>query len=161
MAGYLNRVELIGNLGADPETRNFQDGGKIVNMRIATAEQWKDKESGERKEKTEWHSVVIKSEGLAKVAEQYLSKGSKVYVAGKLQTRKWQDKEGNDRYSTEVVLVGFDATLILLGDPRGGEGGGERREAAPEGKERASGARRPAAGGGNRRRDDMDDEIPF
>lgn len=123
MAGSLNRVCLIGNLGADPEIKHLNDR-KICNMRIATSESWTDKSSGERKERTEWHTVVIYSDGLAKVAEQFLQKGSKVYVEGQLQTRKWQDKDGNDRYSTEVVLNQFNSTMILLsGGERKGEAG--------------------------------------
>jgi single-strand DNA-binding protein len=114
MAGSVNKVILVGNLGADPESRSFNNGGKVVNLRIATSESWKDKNSGERKEKTEWHTVAIFSEGLAGVAEKYLRKGSKVYLEGALQTRKWQDQSGADRYSTEVVLQGFNAVLVLL-----------------------------------------------
>ncbi|WP_122073544.1 single-stranded DNA-binding protein [Pseudophaeobacter sp. EL27] len=122
MAGSVNKVILIGNLGRDPEVRSFQNGGKVCNLRIATSENWKDRNSGERRERTEWHSVAIFSEGLVRVAEQYLRKGSKVYIEGQLQTRKWQDQSGNDRYSTEVVLQGFGSTLTML-DGRG-EGGG-------------------------------------
>jgi single-strand DNA-binding protein len=124
MAGSVNKVILVGNLGRDPESRSFQNGGKVVNLRIATSESWKDRNSGERKEKTEWHSVAIFSEGLANVAERYLRKGSKVYLEGQLQTRKWQDQSGNDRYSTEIVLQGFDAKLVMLDGPGGGQGGG-------------------------------------
>ena len=113
MAGSVNKVILIGNLGRDPEVRTFQNGGKVCNLRIATSENWKDKATGERREKTEWHSVSIFSEPLARIAEQYLRKGSKVYIEGKLQTRKWQDQSGADRYSTEVVLQGYAATLTL------------------------------------------------
>ncbi len=122
MAGSLNKVMIIGNLGRDPEVRNFQNGGKVCNLRIATSETWKDRNTGERRERTEWHSVAIFNEGLVRVAEQYLRKGSKVYVEGQLQTRKWQDQSGADRYSTEVVLQGFGSTLTML-DGRG-EGGG-------------------------------------
>jgi len=118
----VNKVTLIGNLGADPEIRHTQDGRSIGNLRIATSESWKDKNTGERKEKTEWHTVTIFSEGLCKVAEQYLKKGSKVYVEGQLQTRKWQDRDGNDRYTTEVVLQGYTATLVMLDGPSGGQG---------------------------------------
>ena len=114
MSGSVNRVTLLGNLGADPEIRRTQSGNPIANLRIATSETWKDKATGERREKTEWHTVVIFSEGLCKVAEQYLRKGSKIYLEGALQTRKWQDKDGKDRYSTEVVLQGFNATLVML-----------------------------------------------
>ncbi|MGB7205503.1 MAG: single-stranded DNA-binding protein, partial [Anderseniella sp.] len=114
MAGSLNKVMLIGNLGADPEIRRTQDGRPIANIRIATTETWRDRNSGERKEKTEWHTVVIFSEGLCKVVEQYVKKGSKVYIEGQLQTRKWQDKDGNDRYSTEVVIQNYGGTLVML-----------------------------------------------
>ena len=123
MAGSLNKVMLIGNLGRDPEVRNFQNGGKVCNLRIATSETWKDRNTGERREKTEWHSVAIFNEGLVRVAEQFLRKGSKVYIEGQLQTRKWQDQSGQDRYSTEVVLQGFGSTLTML-DGRGEGGGG-------------------------------------
>ncbi|APG46829.1 single-stranded DNA-binding protein [Phaeobacter porticola] len=123
MAGSVNKVILIGNLGRDPEVRSFQNGGKVCNLRIATSENWKDRNTGERKERTEWHSVAIFNEGLVRVAEQYLRKGSKVYIEGQLQTRKWQDQSGQDRYSTEVVLQGFGSTLTML-DGRG-EGGGQ------------------------------------
>src|SRR6059058_2740714 len=126
MAGSVNKVILVGNLGRDPESRSFQNGGKVVNLRIATSETWKDRTSGERKEKTEWHSVAIFSEGLANVAEKYLRKGSKVYLEGALQTRKWQGQDGQDKYSTEIVLQGFNAVLVLL-DRREGEGGGGGR----------------------------------
>lgn len=118
MPGSVNKVILVGNLGADPESRSFQNGGKVVNLRLATSETWKDKGSGEKKERTEWHSVAIFSEGLANVAERYLRKGSKVYLEGQLQTRKWQDQSGNDKYSTEVVLQGFDAKLVMLDAPQ-------------------------------------------
>jgi single-strand DNA-binding protein len=124
MAGSVNKVILVGNLGRDPESRSFQNGGKVVNLRIATSESWKDRNSGERKEKTEWHSVAIFNEGLANIAEKYLRKGSKVYVEGQLQTRKWQDNTGNERYSTEVVLQGFGGVLTMLDGPNGGGGGG-------------------------------------
>jgi single-strand DNA-binding protein len=125
--GSVNKVILVGSLGADPEIRRTQDGRPIANMRIATSETWRDRNSGERKEKTEWHSVVCFSEGLCKVVEQYVKKGSKVYVEGALQTRKWQDQSGNDRYSTEVILQGFNSTLTLLDGPsRSGEG--QRRQ---------------------------------
>jgi single-strand DNA-binding protein len=159
MAGSVNKVILIGNLGADPEVRSLPSGGKVVNLRVATTDSWRDKNTGERKERTEWHRVVIFSEGLTRVAEQYLRKGSKVYIEGALQTRKWE-KDGVDQYSTEIVLQGFNSTLTML-DGRG-EGGGEGagfsgpRSAEP----RAPEGRRPAAApafqsGG------MDDDIPF
>jgi single-strand DNA-binding protein len=124
MAGSVNKVILVGNLGRDPESRAFQNGGKVVELRIATSESWKDRSSGERKEKTEWHTVKIFSEGLANVAERYLRKGSKVYLEGQLQTRKWQDQSGADRYSTEIVLQGFNAQMVLLDGPGGGQGAG-------------------------------------
>ncbi|QDX27287.1 single-stranded DNA-binding protein [Sphingomonas suaedae] len=124
MAGSVNKVILVGNLGRDPESRSFSNGGKVVELRVATSESWKDRNSGERKERTEWHTVKLFSEGLANVAERYLRKGSKVYLEGQLQTRKWQDQQGNDRYSTEIVLQGFDAKLVMLDGPGGGQGGG-------------------------------------
>ncbi|MBB4152593.1 single-strand DNA-binding protein [Sphingomonas jinjuensis] len=124
MAGSVNKVILVGNLGKDPESRSFQNGGKVVELRIATSESWKDKMSGERKEKTEWHTVKVFNEGLANVAERYLRKGSKVYIEGALTTRKWQDQQGQDRYSTEVVLQGFNSVLTMLDGPNGGQGGG-------------------------------------
>jgi single-strand DNA-binding protein len=165
MAGSVNKVILVGNLGADPDVRRSQDGRPIVKLRVATSETWRDKASGERKEKTEWHRVVIFSEGLAKVAEQYLKKGAKVYLEGALQTRKWQDKDGQDRYSTEVVLQGFNSNLTML-DGRGGAGAGAGSDmgSGDFGSPGPTAARRPAmagAGGGGGKRDDMDDEIPF
>jgi single-strand DNA-binding protein len=163
MAGSVNKVILIGNLGADPEIRRTQDGRPIANLRVATSETWRDKTTGERREKTEWHRVVIFNEGLCKIAEQYLKKGSKVYLEGSLQTRKWQDKDGQDRYSTEVVLQGFNSQLTML-DTRGGSGGsaadsseGDFGSSGPS----AARERRPAMAGGGGKRDDMDDEIPF
>ena len=127
MAGSVNKVILVGNLGRDPESRSFQNGGKVVNLRIATSESWKDRNSGEKKEKTEWHSVAIFNEGLANVAERFLRKGSKVYIEGQLQTRKWQDQQGQDKYSTEIVLQGFNSVLTMLDGPGGGQGGGGGR----------------------------------
>lgn len=124
MAGSVNKVIIVGSLGADPEVRNTQEGQTIINLRIATSESWKDKNTGERKEKTEWHRVVIFSQGLCSIAEKYLKKGSKVYLEGALQTRKWQDQSGNDRYSTEIVLQGFNSTLTML-DSRSSEGAGQ------------------------------------
>jgi len=158
VAGSVNKVIILGNLGADPEVRTFTNGGKVCNLRIATTERWRDKNTGENREKTEWHSVAIFSEGLVRVAEQYLRKGSSVYIEGKLQTRKWQDQSGNDRYSTEIVLQGFDSKLVMLGGRgEGGEGGGGGQgggggygggnQGGPQGGP-------PAAGG-------LDDEIPF
>lgn len=126
MSGSVNKVILVGNLGADPETRSFNNGGKVCNIRIATSESWKDRNSGERKERTEWHNVAIFSEGLVNVAERYLRKGSKIYIEGQLRTRKWQDQQGQDRYTTEVVLQGFDAKLVMLDGAQGGGGGGGR-----------------------------------
>ena len=122
MSGSVNKVILIGNLGADPEVRQFQNGGQVCNLRIATSDTWKDKNTGERKERTEWHQVAVFSEGLVRVCQQYLKKGSKIYLEGKLQTRKWSDQNGNDRYSTEVVLQGFDGTLVMLDGAGGGSG---------------------------------------
>lgn len=121
MAGSVNKVIIVGNLGRDPESKSFSNGGKVVNLRVATSESWKDKNTGERKERSEWHQVSIFSEGLANVAERYLRKGSKVYIEGQLQTRKWQDQTGADRYSTEIVLQGFNASLVMLDGPKGGE----------------------------------------
>jgi single-strand DNA-binding protein len=160
MAGSVNKVILIGNLGADPEIRRTQDGRPIANLRVATSETWRDKASGERKERTEWHRVVIFNEGLCRIAEQYLKKGSKVYLEGQLQTRKWQDKDGQDRYSTEVVLQGFNSQLTMLDSARGGGAAGDASD-GDFGSERAVPARKPAMAGGGGRRDDMDDEIPF
>ena len=168
MAGSVNKVILVGNLGRDPESRSFQNGGKVVNLRIATSESWKDKMSGERKEKTEWHSVAIFNEGLANVAEKFLRKGSKVYIEGALQTRKWQDAQGQDKYSTEIVLQGFNSTLTML-DGRSGAGGGGGSYGPDDsaGGDFGSGGpsssqppRRVAAGAGARN-NDMDDDIPF
>lgn len=130
MAGSLNKVILIGNLGADPEIKSFQNGGRIANLRLATSESWKDKQTGERKERTEWHTVAIFGEGLVGVAERYLRKGSKIYVEGKLETRKWQDQSGNDRFSTEVVLRGPGAVLTMLDGPQ--DQRGERKAGADD-----------------------------
>ncbi|MCP4316700.1 MAG: single-stranded DNA-binding protein [Hyphomicrobiales bacterium] len=159
MAGSVNKVILVGNLGADPEIRRTQDGRPIANLRLATSESWRDRNTGERREKTEWHRVVIFSEGLCKIAEQYLRKGSKVYVEGQLQTRKWQDQSGQDRYSTEVVLQGFNSALTMLdgrgeGAPGGSGGGGFSDSQRDNGDQSA-----PSQEGGFSR--DMDDEIPF
>jgi len=159
MAGSVNKVILIGNLGADPEVKQFQNGGQVCNLRIATSESWRDKATGEKKEKTEWHAVAIFSEGLVKVAQNYLKKGSKVYLEGKLQTRKWQDKDGNDRYTTEVVLQGFDATLVML-DGRG-EGGGAGARSGSEAGYSGGGASRTMSGPKESFSQDLDDEIPF
>ena len=162
MAGSVNKVILVGNLGRDPEIRSTQDGTRIANLNLATSESWRDRATGERKEKTEWHRVVIFSEGLAKVAEQYLKKGAKVYIEGQLQTRKWTDQSGVEKYSTEVVLQGFNANLTML-DGRGGGGGGGFAD-EPSGDFGVSGpssapARRPVAAAA--RNSDMDDDIPF
>ncbi len=188
MAGSVNKVILVGNLGADPEIRRTQDGRPIANLNIATSETWRDRNSGERKEKTEWHRVVIFNEGLCKVAEQYLKKGAKVYIEGALQTRKWQDQNGQDRYSTEVVLQGFNSTLTMLdgrgegggsieGGSRGGRGGGDfgggyggdygggddYGQSSAQGSSRSGGGNRGGGsqgGAGNFSRD-LDDDIPF
>ncbi|MBM1309616.1 single-stranded DNA-binding protein [Sulfitobacter mediterraneus] len=174
MAGSVNKVILIGNLGRDPEVRSFQNGGKVCNLRIATSETWKDRNTGERREKTEWHSVAIFQEGLVRIAEQYLRKGSKVYIEGQLQTRKWQDQSGNDRYSTEVVLQGFGGTLTMLdgrdggsggggGGYGGGSGGGDYGSGGYDSGNGGGGGgydSGPSGGGGGGSRD-LDDEIPF
>jgi single-strand DNA-binding protein len=161
MAGSVNKVILVGNLGADPEVRRTQDGRPIVNLRIATSDTWRDKNTGERKEKTEWHRVVIFSEGLAKVAEQYLKKGAKVYIEGALQTRKWQDKDGQDRYSTEIVLQGFNSNLTMLDGRGGGASSGAMDSGDDYGSSAPSSSRRPAMAAPGGKHDDMDDEIPF
>ena len=173
MAGSLNKVMLIGNLGADPEIRSFQNGGKVANLRVATTETWKDRNTGERQERTEWHSVAIFSEGLVNVVERYLKKGSKVYIEGKLQTRKWQDQSGNDRYSTEVVLRGFDGTLTMLDGAGGGGGGGQGGGGWNQGgggsgggsggnwRDGGSGGGSGGGQGGGSNYDDLDDDIPF
>jgi single-strand DNA-binding protein len=175
MAGSVNKVILIGNLGADPEIKRTQDGRPIANLRIATSETWRDKNTGERREKTEWHRVVIFNEGLCKVVENYLKKGSKVYIEGQLQTRKWQDQSGQDRYSTEVVLQNYNGTLTML-EGRGEGGGGGQAEyggddyGAPFGGGQRSGGGRSGGGqggygggnqGGGGFGGDLDDEIPF
>lgn len=161
----LNRVDLIGNLGADPEARSFSNGGEVVNLRIATSETWKDKNSGERQERTEWHQVAVFGEGLCRVAKQYLRKGSKVFVSGQLRTRKWQDNAGNDRYSTEVVLQGPGALLRML-DSRNSEGGGGGRSGGGDGGFGSGGY----SGGDSRPQSrpkpaafdtDLDDDVPF
>ncbi len=183
MAGSVNKVILVGNLGRDPESRTFQNGGKVVNLRIATSETWKDRNSGERKERTEWHSVAIFNEGLANVAERFLRKGSKVYIEGQLQTRKWQDQNGQDRYSTEIVLQGFNSVLTMLDGAPGGGGarddwgggasdfGGGSAGGGSFGQSRgssggSSGGGSSGGGGsfGQTRggfADDLDDDVPF
>jgi len=150
----LNRAEIIGNLGADPDVRSFANGGKVANLSVATTRKWKDRNSGETQERTEWHRVAITAEGLAGVAERYLKKGSKVYIAGRLQTRKWQDQSGQDRYTTEIVVAGFEGTLEMLGDARGGSGG----DPGPGPDGQGGGYGGSDQGGGSR---DLDDEIPF
>ena len=166
MAGSVNKVILIGNLGADPEIRRTQDGRPVANLRLATSESWKDKTTGERKEKTEWHRVVIFNENLCRIAEQYLKKGSKVFIEGALQTRKWQDQSGQDRYSTEVVLQGFNSNLTML-DGRGGGGSfagddmGGGGDFGAIGPSSGSSAPRRAAVPAGARNNDMDDDIPF
>lgn len=174
MAGSVNKVILVGNLGRDPEVRTFQNGGKVCNLRIATSETWKDRSTGERREKTEWHSVAVFQEGLVRVCEQYLRKGSKVYLEGKLQTRKWQDQSGQDKYSTEVVLQGFDGTLVMLdgrsggGDSGGGggQGGGGYSDQGSYGGGGYDSGPQGGVGGGSQQGGstpsrDLDDEIPF
>jgi single-strand DNA-binding protein len=153
MAGSLNKVQIIGNLGRDPEIRAFQNGNKVCNLRIATSETWKDKATGEKREKTEWHTVAIFQEGLVRIAEQYLKKGSTVYIEGKLQTRKWQDQSGADKYSTEIVLQGFDGVLTMLGGKA--DGGGQSGDQGGGGYDNRS------AGGGYGGGGLPDDEIPF
>ncbi|WP_116131090.1 single-stranded DNA-binding protein [Tropicimonas sp. IMCC34043] len=165
MAGSVNKVILVGNLGRDPEVRTFQNGGKVCNLRIATSENWKDRNTGERRERTEWHSVAIFSEPLARIAEQYLRKGSKVYIEGQLETRKWQDQSGQDKYTTEIVLRPFRGELTLLdsrseGGSGGGSAGGGGYEdrggyGGPSGGSESGGYGAPSGGG------DIDDEIPF
>ena len=166
MAGSVNKVILVGNLGKDPESRSFQNGGKVVSFSVATSENWKDRTSGERKEKTEWHNVSIFSEGLARVAEQYLKKGSKVYLEGQLETRKWQDQSGNDRYTTDVVLRNFNSSMVLLDRAEGG-GGGSRGDF---GGGEDFGGGMGGGGGGSRPQSrpqpaafdtDLDDDVPF
>ncbi|PQM29005.1 single-stranded DNA-binding protein [Sphingopyxis lindanitolerans] len=188
MAGSVNKVILIGNLGADPEIKSFQNGGKIANIRIATSESWKDRMTGERKERTEWHNVVINGEGLVGVVERFLKKGSKVYIEGSLRTRKWQDRDGNDKYTTEVVIAGMGGTLTMLdgapggggsrgggdswgqgGGSSGGSGGGWDQGSGGSGGSSGGGGWNqggggsPAGGGGGRPPfdDDLDDDVPF
>ncbi len=175
MAGSLNKVMLIGNLGADPEIRSFQNGGKVANLRIATSETWKDRNTGERQERTEWHSVAIFSEGLVGVVERFLKKGSKVYIEGQLQTRKWQDQSGNDRYTTEVVIRGLNGVLTMLDGPQGGSGGGgggyQRSGGGGGGNygggdqgggwNQGGGGSSGGGSGGGSNYDDLDDDIPF
>ncbi|CAM8673155.1 Single-stranded DNA-binding protein [Sphingobium sp. AntQ-1] len=186
MAGSVNKVILVGNLGADPEVKSFQNGGKICNLRIATSESWKDRMTGEKKERTEWHNVVINGEGLVGVAERFLRKGSKIYVEGQLRTRKWQDQSGNDRYTTEVALSGPGAVLTMLdGAPGGGQGGGGRSQQGVSdwgassggyddfgggssggggfggGRSQGGGASGGGRAGSPNFDNDLDDEVPF
>ena len=166
MAGSVNKVILIGNLGKDPEIRRTQDGRPIANLRVATTETWRDKATGERREKTEWHAVVIFNEGLCRVAEQYLKKGAKVYIEGQLQTRKWQGQDGQDRYSTEVVLQGFNSSLTMLDSRGSGASMGlpddDHGDYAPPGNGNGGGGRRGSAGASKANFDKpIDDEIPF
>ena len=172
MAGSVNKVIIVGNLGADPEVKSFQNGGRICNLRIATSEDWKDRTTGEKKEKTEWHQVVLSTDGLVGVAERYLKKGAKVYIEGQLQTRKWQDASGNDRYTTEIRVGGFDGKLVMLDGARGGSGGGGNDGWSGG----SSGGGAPAGGGGQGGSNwqggssgfgggdfdnDLDDDVPF
>ena len=173
MAGRVNKVIIVGNLGADPEVKSFQNGGRICNLRIATSEDWKDRTTGEKKERTEWHSVVLQSDGLVGVAERFLKKGSKVYIEGQLRTRKWQDQSGNDRYTTEISVAGFDGKLVMLDGARGGSGGGgnEGWSGGSSGGSQASGASGGQGGGnwsggssgfgGGDFDNDLDDDVPF
>jgi single-strand DNA-binding protein len=171
MAGSVNKVILVGNLGQDPEVKSFQNGGRIANLRIATSENWKDKATGERKERTEWHTVVLQSDGLVGVAERFLRKGSKVYVEGSLRTRKWQDQSGNDRYTTEVS-VGMNGTLTMLDGAQGGGGGGQRGGGGNDWGGGGAGRSGGSSGGSGWNQggggspsggfgDDLDDDIPF
>lgn len=169
MSGSVNKVIIIGNLGRDPEVRTFQNGGRVCNLRIATSETWKDKSTGERRERTEWHSVAIFSEPLARIAEQYLKKGSKVYIEGQLETRKWQDQSGQDRYSTEVVLRPYSSTLTMLDGRSGGGGGGGGAGSGGDSygggyggpDDRGSEPSGGGGGGASSPARDFDDEIPF
>jgi single-strand DNA-binding protein len=171
MAGSVNKVILVGNLGKDPETRTFANGGKVVSFSLATSENWKDRSSGERKEKTEWHNISIFSEGLAGVAERFLRKGSKVYIEGQLETRKWQDQSGNDRYTTDVVLRNFNSSMVLLdGRGEGGGGGFGGRSSGGYGDDNAGFGCSAIGGGGSRQQSrpqpaafdsDLDDDVPF
>ncbi len=171
MAGSVNKVILVGNLGADPEVKSFQNGGRICNLRIATSEDWKDRQTGEKKERTEWHSVVLQSDGLVGVAERFLRKGSKVYIEGQLRTRKWQDQSGNDRYTTEISVAGFDGKLVMLDGAKGGSGGGNDGWGSGGGASSGAGGGGGQSGGGWQGgssgfgggdfSDDLDDDVPF
>ena len=155
----VNKVIIVGNLGADPEVKSFSNGGKICNMRIATSEQWKDKTTGEKKERTEWHSVTLNSDGLVGVAERYLKKGSKVYIEGKLQTRKWQDKDGADRYTTEIVVSGYDGKLVMLDGPKSGAGG--QSGGYSSGGASSGGQANNTQASSQFQDDGLDDDVPF
>ncbi len=172
MAGSVNKVILVGNLGADAEVKSFQNGGRICNLRIATSEDWKDRTTGEKKERTEWHQVVLQSDGLVGVAERFLRKGSKVYIEGQLRTRKWQDQSGNDRYTTEISVAGFDGKLVMLDGAKGGGGGqgggwsggsGEAPAGGGGGGQSGGGWQGGSSGfgGGDFGGDDLDDDVPF
>lgn len=169
MAGSVNKVILIGNLGADPEIKSFQNGGKIANIRIATSENWKDKMTGERKERTEWHNVVINGDGLVGVVERFLKKGSKIYIEGSLRTRKWQDRDGNDKYTTEIVVAGTGGTMTMLDGAQGGGGGSRGGDGWGNGGGDSGGGGGAggfgggSSGGGGRAPfdDDLDDDVPF
>jgi single-strand DNA-binding protein len=174
MAGSVNKVIILGNLGADPEVKSFQNGGRICNLRIATSEDWKDKQTGEKKERTEWHSVTLATDGLVGVAERYLKKGSKVYIEGQLQTRKWQDQSGNDRYTTEIRVGGFDGKLVMLDRAGGGDGGSGGGWSGGGGGQSGGGSSGGGQGGGGNWQggssgfgggdfggDDLDDDVPF
>jgi single-strand DNA-binding protein len=176
MAGSVNKVILVGNLGRDPEAKSFQNGGKVVNLRIATSESWKDRQSGERKEQTEWHSVAIFDERIGETAEKFLRKGSKVYIEGQIKTRKWQDQSGADRYTTEVVVPRFGGVMTMLDGPGGGQGGGGGRDFGGDDEGGSSGGGRGSYGGGRSGggasgggsgggrggfADDLDDDVPF
>lgn len=166
MAGSVNKVILVGNLGADPEVKSFQNGGRIANLRIATSEDWKDRQTGEKRERTEWHQVVLQSDGLVGVAERFLRKGSKVYIEGQLRTRKWQDQSGNDRYTTEISVGGFDGKLVMLDGARGGNdgwgSGGASGGGGQGGGQSGGGWQGGSSGfGGGDFSDDLDDDVPF
>jgi single-strand DNA-binding protein len=173
MAGSVNKVILVGNLGADPEVKSFQNGGRICNLRIATSEDWKDRTTGEKKERTEWHQVVLQSDGLVGVAERFLRKGSKVYIEGQLRTRKWQDASGNDRYTTEISIGGFDGKLVMLDGAKGGSGGGGSNDSWGSGGSSGGGASGGGGQSGNNWQggsagfgggdfdNDLDDDVPF
>lgn len=171
MAGSVNKVIIVGNLGADPEVKSFQNGGRIANLRVATSENWNDRATGEKKERTEWHQIVLQSDGLVGVAERYLKKGAKIYVEGQLRTRKWQDASGNDRYTTEISVGGFDGKLVMLDGAGGGSRGGGSGEGgwgsgAPSGGGQGSSKGSNWSGGssgfgGGDFNDDLDDDVPF